>query len=278
MDRRRARPHQARVCRQADPPPEHALVAGRRAAHGMGKQYPGEQLPRWALHCHWRADGEPVWTNPALLADPDDDTDTATPGRRQLRLQPGRAPAGRSRPRLTGLRGRPLLPVARAPAAGQRARRGRQAARSAGARPLGPRVRPGPGAARWQRAAAAPGPPAAAAAGSPASGACATASCSWCPATARSACACRWTACPGPIPTVSSSSSEPDPFAPRATAAQARLRAVAREPRVADVRPGRGAGGRARASRTGPHRACGRSRATACCTSSSRRSTRSRTG
>ena len=44
--------------------------------YGMGKQYPGEQLPRWALHCHWRKDGEPVWTNPELLAS-DDDTDTA---------------------------------------------------------------------------------------------------------------------------------------------------------------------------------------------------------
>ena len=45
--------------------------------HSMGKQYPGEQLPRWALHCHWRADGEKVWDDPALLAS-DDDTDHAT--------------------------------------------------------------------------------------------------------------------------------------------------------------------------------------------------------
>ena len=34
-------------------------------------------MPRWALHAHWRADGEPVWRDPALLAG-DDDTDTAT--------------------------------------------------------------------------------------------------------------------------------------------------------------------------------------------------------
>ena len=47
--------------------------------HSMGKQYPGEQLPRWALHCHWRADGETVWNDPALLAS-DDDTDDATAG------------------------------------------------------------------------------------------------------------------------------------------------------------------------------------------------------
>ncbi|HET6236587.1 MAG TPA: transglutaminase family protein [Acetobacteraceae bacterium] len=44
--------------------------------YGMGKQYPGEQLPRWALHAHWRADGDPVWTDPDLLAG-DDDTGTA---------------------------------------------------------------------------------------------------------------------------------------------------------------------------------------------------------
>ena len=42
----------------------------------MGKQYPGEPLPRWALHALWRADGEKVWTDPGLLAS-DDDTDKA---------------------------------------------------------------------------------------------------------------------------------------------------------------------------------------------------------
>lgn len=46
--------------------------------HGMGKQYPGEQLPRWALSAHWRADGEKVWLHPELLADPDRDHDNAT--------------------------------------------------------------------------------------------------------------------------------------------------------------------------------------------------------
>jgi len=39
--------------------------------YGAGKHYPGEQTPRWALNATWRSDGEPVWADPALLADPD---------------------------------------------------------------------------------------------------------------------------------------------------------------------------------------------------------------
>jgi uncharacterized protein (DUF2126 family)/transglutaminase-like putative cysteine protease len=41
--------------------------------YGAGKHYPGEQTPRWALNATWRPDGEPVWSDPALMADPDGD-------------------------------------------------------------------------------------------------------------------------------------------------------------------------------------------------------------
>ena len=37
---------------------------------GQGKWYPGEDQPRWQIGLVWRADGESLWSDPALLADP----------------------------------------------------------------------------------------------------------------------------------------------------------------------------------------------------------------
>ena len=41
---------------------------GAAITQALGKHYPGEQLPRWALSAHWRRDGAPVWRDLSLLA------------------------------------------------------------------------------------------------------------------------------------------------------------------------------------------------------------------
>jgi uncharacterized protein (DUF2126 family) len=36
--------------------------------YGIGKLYPGEPFPRWALGCFWREDGQPLWRRTELLS------------------------------------------------------------------------------------------------------------------------------------------------------------------------------------------------------------------
>ncbi len=71
-----------------------AALADRFAKGGLvqrseGKWYPGEPLPRWQIGLIWRSDGEQLWSDPALLADPFDsaksDPDAAASAERLAR-------------------------------------------------------------------------------------------------------------------------------------------------------------------------------------------------
>ena len=85
-----------------------ALLKSEWAPYGLvqrsqGKWYPGEPLPRWQIGLHWRRDGQPLWRDETLLADPwDGQAGTAQPAAAELLLSALAAglglPAGQVRP------------------------------------------------------------------------------------------------------------------------------------------------------------------------------------
>jgi hypothetical protein len=147
---------------------------------GQGKWYPGEQLPRWALE-HLLARRRPaLLERPLLFADERDDHRYTSEDAERFTHTLTRRLGLDATHRAAGLRGHLVLPVARAPPAGERRPVRRPAGRRTGTRPPAPRLQPGAGCHRGLPAAAQarmagrhwPARP-----GSPGPGSCATSAC-----------------------------------------------------------------------------------------------------
>ncbi|KQR99275.1 MAG: transglutaminase family protein [Microbacterium ginsengisoli] len=80
---------------------------------GQGKWYPGEPLPRWNIALQWRADGEPLWRDPALFADPwGDEPDAAASAHADALAQRVIEVLGLPRTQLLAAYEDPLVPLA----------------------------------------------------------------------------------------------------------------------------------------------------------------------